>query len=153
MKKTESVRLAPPIYVCRIDPGPKPGVVVVSCFLGEVKSYAYFDVPAEDIVGWIKTQDKIAYWAVERYQIRPVRNSSQSAQTLTLTQAEACRAAAQDLPQTRVVQFLPPGSVKPWATDDRLKEFGVRLNNRHHRDAARHALYLASKMHFVKWGA
>ena len=168
-----------PTFVCGIDPGPKPGFVVLGFWHqrlagfrcvdfgpedivawieenAEISYWAGFrcvDFGSEDIVAWIEENAEISYWAVERYQQRPTRTKNAAAQDMTLVQAAACRAAAQARPQTRVVQFLPPGTVKPWATDERLAEFGIQITNRHHRDAARHALYLAAKMGFVKWTA
>ena len=142
-----------PTFVCGIDPGPKPGFVVLGFWHQRLAGFRCVDLGPEDIVAWIEENAAISYWAVERYQQRPTRTKNAAAQDMTLVQAAACRAAAQARPQTRVVQFLPPGTVKPWATDERLAEFGIQITNRHHRDAARHALYLAAKMGFVKWTA
>ena len=142
-----------PTFVCGIDPGPKPGVVVLGFWHQRLAGFRCVDFGPEDIVVWIEENAEISYWAVERYQQRPTRTKNAAAQDMTLVQAAACRAAAQARPQTRVVQFLPPGTDKPWATDERLAEFGIQITNRHHRDAARHALYLAAKMGFVKWTA
>ena len=142
-----------PTFVCGIDPGPKPGFVVLGFWHQRLAGFRCVDFGSEDIVAWIEENAEISYWAVERYQQRPTRTKNAAAQDMTLVQAAACRAAAQARPQTRVVQFLPPGTVKPWATDERLAEFGIQITNRHHRDAARHALYLAAKMGFVKWTA
>ena len=142
-----------PTFVCGIDPGPKPGFVVLGFWHQRLAGFRCVDFGPEDIVAWIEENTEISYWAVERYQQRPTRTKNAAAQDMTLVQAAACRAAAQARPQTRVVQFLPPGTVKPWATDERLAEFGIQITNRHHRDAARHALYLAAKMGFVKWTA
>ena len=142
-----------PTFVCGIDPGPKPGLVVLGFWHQRLAGFRCVDCGPEDIVAWIEENAEISYWAVERYQQRPTRTKNAAAQDMTLVQAAACRAAAQARPQTRVVQFLPPGTVKPWATDERLAEFGIQITNRHHRDAARHALYLAAKMGFVKWTA
>jgi len=142
-----------PTFVCGIDPGPKPGFVVLGFRHQRLAGFRCVDFGPEDIVAWIEENAEISYWAVERYQQRPTRTKNAAAQDMTLVQAAACRAAAQARPQTRVVQFLPPGTVKPWATDERLAEFGIQITNRHHRDAARHALYLAAKMGFVKWTA
>ena len=142
-----------PTFVCGIDPGPKPGFVVLGFWHQRLAGFWCVDFGPEDIVAGIEENTEISYWAVERYQQRPTRTKNAAAQDMTLVQAAACRAAAQARPQTRVVQFLPPGTVKPWATDERLAEFGIRITNRHHRDAARHALYLAAKMGFVKWTA
>lgn len=142
-----------PTFVCGIDPGPKPGFVVLGFWHQRLAGFRCVDFGPEDIVAGIEENAEISYWAVERYQQRPTRTKNAAAQDTTLVQAAACRAAAQARPQTRVVQFLPPGTVKPWATDERLAEFGIQITNRHHRDAARHALYLAAKMGFVKWTA
>ena len=142
-----------PTFVCGIDPGPKPGFVVLGFWHQRLAGFRCVDFGPEDIVAGIEENAEISYWAVERYQQRPTRTKNAAAQDMTLVQAAACRAAAQARPQTRVVQFLPPGTVKPWATDERLAEFGIQITNRHHRDAARHALYLAAKMGFVKWTA
>ena len=84
-----------PTFVCGIDPGPKPGFVVLGFWHQRLAGFRCVDFGPEDIVAGIEENAEISYWAVERYQQRPTRTKNAAAQDMTLVQAAACRAAAQ----------------------------------------------------------
>lgn len=130
-----------------LDPGPKPGSVVLSiteseavCDAGAplVSVTARTDVPVDQLL-------ECDYLAVERYVIQPRSGRSQDkgAQALTLAMAEDVHQRALLALGRPRCQYLGPGNVKPWATDRRLDRYGLLVKGGHHRDAVRHALYLA----------
>lgn len=124
-----------------LDPGPKPGSVVLSITSDRdavLSVTAQTDVTVDQLL-------ECDYLAVERYVIQPRSGRSQDkgAQALTLAMAEDVhQRALHALGRTRC-QYLGPGNVKPWATDRRLDRYGLLVKGGHHRDAVRHALYLA----------
>lgn len=136
-----------------VDPGPEPGVYLLTVVDGGIVASGEISLSADSLLEGLRAIAGVPYWAVERYTIRPNtgRMAGQAVQTRTVAQAEAVRDTVTYLPGTRVVQFIGPSQVKPWATDARLKEFGIKASSRHHRDAARHALYMGVTLGKVAW--
>ena len=144
-----------PVAVVGIDPGPEPGVVVLWCSVGSVARVDTYTDP------WVALQAVRAataspephncpWVAVERFIVgRGTIRKTRAASMETIAQAEQLRAEARRL--TPHVQFLPAAAVKPVVTDAKLAAYGIAgLPSRHHRDAARHALFMALKHGAVK---
>ena len=128
-----------------VDPGPTPGVVGVLCRSGQIDTVATFATPQEAI-SYAEGLGVRPWVAVERFIVgRGTARKTRAGSMETITQAETVREAvkARGWP----LQFLPAGSVKPIVTDARLKSYGLwpYLQDRHQRDAARHAVYMALK--------
>lgn len=145
----------PEVVIVGIDPGPEPGVVALWCSGGAVVHVDTFADP------WAALRDvqrgpglpPLSVWvAVERFIVgRGTIRKTRAASMETIAQAERLRADARQL--TPHVQFLPAAAVKPVVTDAKLAAYGVGAlvpMNRHQRDAARHALFMALKHGAVK---
>lgn len=143
----------PEVAIVGIDPGPEPGVVVLWCSGGAVAHVDTYTDP------WAALRDvqrgpglpPLSVWvAVERFIVgRGTIRKTRAASMETIAQAERLRADARQL--TPHVQFLPAAAVKPVVTDAKLTAYGITgLPSRHHRDAARHALFMALKHGAVK---
>lgn len=138
------------VTVAGLDPGPKPGTCMLTLTpdAGDHPVGEPYDTYAVTVQTGLELAQLLEadYVAVERYVIQPRSGRSQDkgAQLTTLTMAE-------DMIQRALVakgswarlQYLGPGNVKPWATDRRLERYGLKVRGGHHRDAVRHALYLA----------
>lgn len=125
------------VQVLGIDPGPRPGAVLLQIaggmvvHAGRLRPDQIEDlIPAADLV------------ALERFIVGRGTVRKTKAGTLeTLAQIEQFRAVTHRA-GVRLVEY-PAGTVKPWATDDRLRAFGCYVPGDHDRDAARHALFAA----------
>lgn len=131
------------VRVLGIDPGPTPGLVLLTYDSGRLTDYDVVQCSAG--VLWTvlpplaEAADRIA---VERFV---ARGRASAEQRQTSAQADS------------ILQLHPhavaraAGQVKPWATDVRLERMGGKHGGvlkalagmRHARDAARHALYCA----------
>jgi hypothetical protein len=149
------------VLVGGIDPGPRPGLVVLHTWREQIVR-----LERGPHLSWERVVASCSHVAVERY-VRgraSVRSKDSSAQLLT---AEMARAACQAAVEAgRVLQALPAGAVKPWADDERLRSYLVGVQPRanqhdeqrptlyemsrggggHDRDATRHALNFAVKL-------
>lgn len=151
--------MSEPSRVGGIDPGPKPGLVILHVAGGRLVR-----VERGQHLTWQRVVAESTHVQVERYMRgrASVRSLNAGAQLLTQEMARAaCEAAAKS---GRVLQALPAGVVKPWATDDRLRDYRIgyhagtgqdaqasvyeltRGGGGHDRDAARHALYMAVRL-------
>lgn len=144
-----------PVAVVGIDPGPEPGVVVLWCSGGYVVRVDTYTDPWAALqavqAATASPEPRNRPWvAVERFVVgRGTIRKTRAASMETIAQAERLRADAHQL--TPHVQFLPAAAVKPVVTDAKLAAYGVTgLPSRHHRDAARHALFMALKHGAVK---
>lgn len=134
------------VTVAGLDPGPKPG----TCLL----TIAQWSPDRPATVTWAQTGLELPellaadYLAIERYILQPRSGSMQDkgAQTATMVQAEEVYTQALARVGRDHVQYVGPGNVKPWATDARLKRYGLAVKGGHHRDACRHALYYAVRL-------
>jgi hypothetical protein len=123
--------------VLGIDPGPKPGAVLVQVAGGLVVHAGA--LRPDQIESMIPAADLVS---LERFIVgRGTLRKTKAGTVETLAQIEQFRAAAQAA-GVRLVQY-PAGTVKPWATDERLRAYGCYVAGDHHRDAARHALFAA----------
>lgn len=143
----------PEVVIVGIDPGPEPGVVALWCSGGVVVHVDTYTDPwvALRNLQWGPGMPELLVWvAVERFIVgRGTIRKTRPASMETIAQAEQLRAEARAL--TPHVQFLPAAAVKPVVTDAKLTAYGVTgLPTRHHRDAARHALFMALKHGAVK---
>ena len=133
--------------VAGLDPGPKPGTCRLT--ISSVDSWGT-KVPGLHVSTDVALEDLYAadYLAVERYVLQPRSGRSQDkgAQTATLAMAEDAFTQGVAALGRDHVQFVGPGSVKPWATDARLERYGLKVRGGHHRDACRHALYYAVRL-------
>lgn len=144
------------VRVGGIDPGPRPGLVVL-----HIADRRVYRVERGPHLMWQRIVACADYVAVEAY-VRgraSVRSANAGAQQLTAEIAHAASEAARA--SGRTWTMLPAGVVKPWATDDRLRAYRVGEDPRHpqaerptlyeltrgggghDRDAARHALRFA----------
>ena len=129
--------------VMGIDPGPKPGVVILQIagsavvHAGRLRPDQVPDlIPAVELV------------ALERFILgRGTTRRTKAGSLETLAYIEQVRAWAHAA-GVRLVEY-PAGVVKPWATDDRLRAFGCYVTGNHHRDAVRHALYAAVRAGYL----
>lgn len=137
--------------VIGVDPGPEPGLValyieaqrlVTSGVWGRGNPTA---VIFDEMVS-ARDRDAVVWVAVEKFVFsRATSRNRHGASHETHAMAEDVAQYARGLGLK--TQFLGAGNVKPWATDSRLREFGLwdGLPNGHHRDAARHALFMAQR--------
>jgi hypothetical protein len=149
-----------PVAVGGIDPGPRPGLIVL-----HIRDQRLIRVERGPHLSVSRVVASSTHVAIERYVrgVASVRRADSAAQLLTEQMArDACQAAVD---AQRPFQALPAGSVKPWADDERLRSYQVGVLNRgssedsrpnlleltrgqggHDRDAARHALNFAVKL-------
>lgn len=139
-----------PVAIVGIDPGPEPGVVVLWCSGGAVvRVDTYVDpwaaLQAVQTAGCGAQGWPYPWVAVERFIVgRGTIRKTRAASMETIAQAERLKADAQRV--TPHVQFLPAAAVKPVVTDAKLTAYGITgLPSRHHRDAARHAVFMGLK--------
>lgn len=131
------------VTVLGLDPGPRPGIVGLTITDGQLVRVRVAPPEAGPVPGMIAAADLVA---VERFMVGPgTARKTRGATGLTMAQAEAWADAARRY--GRKLQYLPAGSVKPWATDHKLKVWGLYAVTAgaggHARDAARHALFYA----------
>lgn len=130
------------VSILGLDPGPTPGMVMLEVNTAQrVKSVRVLTHTAVDVA--IQQADWVA---VERFIIGNAttrRTRAGSMATIAMT-TDAYRLAME---LGKQVQYLPAGTVKPWATDLKLRAWGLYEptvgGGGHARDAARHALYMA----------
>ena len=126
-----------------IDPGPEPGLIMLN-IRNNLLFEAWVPPSLED---GLMAAEIVAYekFLISNATIRRTRLGS----TVTIGMVETIRNWVEDHNDILSSNF-PAGTVKPWATDARLKSWGLyKLPTRHHRDAARHALYCAVQRHFL----
>lgn len=128
-------------YILGIDPGPDPGHFAIEVAAGRI-----IDAWPGFLVDGLDHGDGGDVLAVEAFHIsqRTARAGHVQASKDTVAQVEQLKAEA----SARGLRWFsrPAGQVKPWATDARLKAWGLwepTAGHRHTRDAARHALYAA----------
>lgn len=126
-----------------IDPGPKPGLVVLTTYAGRITT-----VTKLDLRGLGEQLADAALVGMERFVIgRGTARKTKAGTAATIEQVgrlrEKCSRAG-----VRLVEH-PAGVVKPWATDDRLRAYGCYVTGNHHRDAVRHALYAAVRAGYL----
>ena len=131
-----------------IDPGPKPGLVVLTTYAGRITAVTKLDGPAPDLSGLDAQLARASLVSMERFVIgRGTARKTKAGTAATIEQVgrlrEECSRAG-----VRLVEH-PAGVVKPWATDDRLRAYGCYVTGNHHRDAARHALYAAVRAGYL----
>ncbi len=131
-----------------IDPGPKPGLVVLHVCDEHVVRVTKLDGPALDFRGLGEQLADAALVGMERFVIgRGTARKTKAGTAATIEQVgrlrEECSRAG-----VRLVEH-PAGVVKPWATDDRLRAYGCYVTGNHHRDAVRHALYAAVRAGYL----
>lgn len=136
--------------VVGVDPGPVPGIAVLSWEPGGKPMWRVYQVAASSpSLVYEETRRLLDRWleqegvslAAESYVVsaRSARTADRGAQQTTNDLAALLRHAG--------ARMRPPSEVKPWATDARLKSAGADIlqQMRHARDAARHALYSACR--------
>ncbi len=127
--------------VIGVDPGPTPGIVVLSVEDEQLSDVGVMQCSAELLYTLVATFNpyKEAIVAVERFVVRGRANAAQS-----LTRDQVA-----NLERIHPLTFVRNASqVKAWATDARLEAAGLLdacKGMRHARDAARHALFAAVK--------
>ena len=131
-----------------IDPGPKPGLVVLTTYAGRITAVTKLDGPAPDLSGLDAQLARASLVSTERFVIgRGTARKTKAGTAATIEQVgrlrEECSRAG-----VRLVEH-PAGVVKPWATDDRLRAYGCYVTGNHHRDAVRHALYAAVRAGYL----
>ena len=138
------------VGVLGLDPGPAPGVVVLELADGKVSGLLVVPAPPENVPELIRTRlgGLVDLVALEKFLVSPgTARRTRGGSELAMSQAVTWKqlAKSQGLP----VQYLPAGTVKPWATDTKLKALGLyqptAVGGGHHRDACRHALYMAAR--------
>lgn len=123
--------------VVGIDPGPRPGLVLLTIkgrrieHAGAFKLAALDDVlSAADLVG-------LERFIIGQGTVRRTRAGTNETLDMIGRVKTICANAGVPL------LSYAAGFVKPWATDDRLAAWGIDVRGDHHRDAARHALFAA----------
>lgn len=132
-----------------LDPGPKPGVVMLTLEDQRLVAVEVLNVDPADVPTIIGQADLVA---VERFLVGPgtvrkSRDGSALAMSQAVTWFNLARTAG------KPTQYLPAGSVKPWSTDHKLGAWGLygptAGEGGHHRDAARHALFMAVRRNLL----
>ena len=125
------------------DPGPKPGLVVLTTYVGRITTVTKLDLRGLD-----EQLADAALVGMERFVIgRGTARKTKAGTEKTIAQIAEVRALCVRM-GARLVQF-PAGVVKPWATDERLRAYGCYVTGNHHRDAVRHALYAAVRAGYL----
>lgn len=140
--------------VIGVDPGPIPGVVVLGLENGKnfVSPSVFQCDPASAV--WVVTEtlaSEVVSWdvkvlAVERFVVGPRASKSSSAGAGALTRNLIGNLQGIGELAGARVNLRSAADVKPWATDARLRAFGLLEPTKgmpHARDAARHTLYAA----------
>ena len=131
-----------------IDPGPKPGLVVLTTYAGRITAVTKLDGPAPDLSGLDAQLARASLVSMERFVIgRGTARKTKAGTAATIEQVERLREECSRA-GVRLVEH-PAGGVKPWATDDRLRAYGCYVTGNHHRDAVRHALYAAVRAGYL----
>lgn len=131
-----------------IDPGPAPGLVVLTTYYGRVLGVNKLDGPAPDLRGLDEQLAIASLVSMERFVLgRGTARKTKAGTEKTLAQVAEVRAMCEKV-GVGLVQY-PAGVVKPWATDDRLRAYGCYVTGNHHRDAVRHALYAAVRAGYL----
>ena len=131
-----------------IDPGPAPGLVVLTTYDGRITAVTKLDGPALDFRGLDEQLAQSSVVSMERFVIgRGTARKTKAGTEKTLAQIAEVRALCVRM-GARLVQF-PAGVVKPWATDNRLRAYGCYVTGDHDRDAVRHALYAAVRAGYL----
>ena len=127
----------PHTRVVGIDPGPNPGLVVLTIRRRALSRAATFDLDQLDDV--LRDADLVSMerFIIGRGTTRRTRGGTDTTLAMIGDITGRCDRAG-----VAVVSF-PAGMVKPWASNDRLAAWGITLRGDHHRDAARHALFAA----------
>jgi len=133
--------------VVGVDPGPVPGVALISQFCTVDVLQVSPDTLLPIVRALVDTaamtdRQTHAVLAVEKFVVgrRATRSATPKAGELVRNQVGALEALAGEL---RIPVFLRSASdVKPWASDARLESVGAYVSGMPHgRDAARHALF------------
>lgn len=137
-----------------VDPGPTPGAVILHgsdstwTVLDLAPQAAQLGLPTEGYVMSCIHLELASMVAIERFVIGPGtarKTPAGSLRAVAMAEGLCSAAVAQGLP----VQYLPAGTVKPWASDRKLAKLGLleatKGGGGHARDATRHALYMAVK--------
>ena len=131
-----------------IDPGPTPGLVVLTTYADRITAVTKLDAPAPDLRGLGEQLAMASLVSMERFVLgRGTARKTKAGTEKTLAQVAEVRAMCEKM-GVRLVQY-PAGVVKPWATDERLRAFGCYVTGNHHRDAVRHALYAAVRAGYL----
>lgn len=146
---------APEVLVVGIDPGPMPGLVALDYYpdgsIHEARVVQCTANAAEEALrGLLISRASQAYPVVqiEKFVVgrRATRSSTASAGAETRRMVELLAHVAEEFDAQ--VHIRSASEVKPWATDARLEAGGLAdlvKGMRHAKDAARHALFAASK--------
>ena len=135
--------MSAPDRVLGVDPGPTPGIVLLTAAHGRLEAREVVQCSAGVLHLVLAALDPYhAVIGVERFVVgrRASRSASAHAGAETRDQVGALEVL---YPQAR---FRTAAQVKPWATDERLDAAGLleaTKGLRHARDAARHALFAA----------
>lgn len=142
-----TVPAAKSVTVAGLDPGPKPGAVVLTITPDPKHGDAVLTAEARTVTE-LEELYAADYLAVERYELQPRSGKRQDkrAQTTTMVMAEEAFTQGVARLGRDHVQFMGPGAVKPWATDRRLERYGLAVKGGHHQDALRHALHYAVRL-------
>lgn len=126
-----------------IDPGPKPGICVLDLEWGKIYAVTW----AGDV--WKPDAFEADVIAVEDFTIghRTAKASAQQASKETIGQLEFLRHYCRTTPGVMIAQNTP-ASVKAFVTDKKLRAYNLydQAPSKHHRDAARHAVYVAIRL-------
>ena len=140
---------APSARIIGIDPGPKPGLVVLHVCDEHIVRVTKIDGLAPGPSHGLADQlAQASLVSMERFVLgRGTARKTKAGTEVTLAQVASLRELCEKM-GVRLVQY-PAGVVKPWATDDRLRAFGCYVTGNHHRDAVRHALYAAVRAGYL----
>ena len=130
--------------VLGIDPGPRPGLVVLQIAASTIVGVEVLDDPSPARLPLASAH----LISMERFIVghgTARKTRAGAAETLAYIAEVSSRS---QVIGTRLVSF-PAGTVKPWATDTRLREYGAWVPGDHHRDAARHALFAAVRLQLL----
>lgn len=139
-------------HVMGVDPGGTTGIACLRISNPTDVDVVCYQVPSSDalktITKLIKETD-VDVVAVERFLIGSRASKARNARDIVDTMNLVGQLMALDIPYRQHYA----SEVKHWATDKRLIALGVydeTLNLPHARDALRHALFVATKIGWVK---